>query len=112
MDAPTDQVLVIGCDMPFLNVPFLTYLAQQGSDADVLVPRDEHGRHPLCASYARRVAEHLRRRIAAGNLRVNDALLDLEVRELGPEQLAPYNSDGRLLLNINTPDDYTQARAQ
>ena len=112
IDAPTDQVLVIGCDMPFLNAPFLTYLAEHGSDADVLVPRDEHGRHPLCASYARRVAGHLRRRITAGTLRVNDALSDLEVRELGPEQLAPYNGDGRLLLNINTPDDYTQARAR
>jgi molybdopterin-guanine dinucleotide biosynthesis protein A len=112
IDAPTDQVLVIGCDMPFLNAPFLTYLAEHGSDADVVVPRDEHGRHPLCASYARRLAGHLRRRITAGNLRVKDALSDLKVRELGPEQLAPYNGDGRLLLNINTPDDYTQARTQ
>jgi molybdopterin-guanine dinucleotide biosynthesis protein A len=24
MDAPTDQVLVMGCDMPFLSAPFLT----------------------------------------------------------------------------------------
>jgi hypothetical protein len=43
---------------------------------------------------------------------VNDALSDLEVRELGPKQLAPYNGDGRLLLNLNTPDDYAQARTQ
>lgn len=112
MDAPTEQVLVMGCDMPFLNAPFLTYLAEQGSDADVVVPRDEHGRHPLCASYARRVAGHLRSRITAGELRVTEALLDLKVRELGPKQLAPYNGDGRLLLNINTPDDYAQARTR
>ncbi len=112
MEAPTEQTLVMGCDMPFLTAPFLTYLAEQGRDADVVVPRDEHGRHPLCASYARRIARHLRRRITAGELTINEALLDLEVRELGPEQLAPYNRDGRLLLNINTPDDYTQARTR
>jgi len=112
MDAPTEQVLVMGCDMPFLNPPFLTYLAEQGRDADVVVPRDEHGRHPLCASYARRVAGHLLGRITAGELRVNDALSDLTVKELGPKQLAPYNHDGRLLVNINTPDDYTQARTR
>ena len=112
MEAPTEQVLVVGCDMPFLNAPFLTYLAERGTDADVVLPRDEHGRHPLCASYVRRVATHLHDRITAGELRINEAISELEVTELGPEQLAPYNRDGRLLLNINTPDDYTRARTQ
>lgn len=112
MEAPTEQVLVVGCDMPFLNAPFLTYLAKRGTDADVVVPRDEQGRHPLCASYMRRIARHLHDRITAGELRITEAISKLEVTELGPEQLAPYDRDGRLLLNVNTPDDYTQARTQ
>ena len=112
VEAPTEQVLVVGCDMPFLNAPFLTYLAERGSNTDVVVPCDEHGRHPLCASYARRIASHLHDRIVAGELRVNAAIEELDVTELGPEELAPYNRDGRLLLNINTPDDYTRARTQ
>ncbi|HYN63313.1 MAG TPA: molybdenum cofactor guanylyltransferase [Candidatus Limnocylindrales bacterium] len=115
MDAPTEQVLVIGCDMPFLDAPFLTYLLERGRDVDAVVdavvPRDERGRHPLCASYARRIAGHLHGRIMAGQLTVGDALEDLAVRELGPDELAPFNRDGRLLLNINTPDDYARARA-
>ena len=111
MEAPTEQVLVIGCDMPFLDAPFLTYLMERGRDADAAVPRDERGRHPLCASYARRIAGHLHGYITAGTLRVGEALVDLAVRELGPDELAPFNRDGRLLLNINTPDDYARARA-
>ena len=110
MAAPTEQVLVIGCDMPFLDAPFLTYLMEQGRDADVAVPCDTRGRHPLCASYARRIATHLHNRIAAGELRVVDALADLAVREIGPDELAPFDPDGRLLLNVNTPDDYARAR--
>jgi molybdopterin-guanine dinucleotide biosynthesis protein A len=110
VEAPTDQVLVIGCDMPFLDAPFLTYLMERGRDADAAVPRTEHGRHPLCASYARRTAEHFRGCIEAGDLRVGDALRGLTVRELGPDELAPFDRDGRLLLNINTPDDYARAR--
>ncbi len=110
VDAPTEQVLVIGCDMPFLDAPFLTYLMEQGKDADAAVPRDERGRHPLCASYARRIAGHLCGRITAGELRVGDALTGLVVREIGPDELAPFNRDGRLLFNVNTPDDYTRAR--
>jgi molybdopterin-guanine dinucleotide biosynthesis protein A len=112
MEAPTEQVLVVGCDMPFLNAPFLTYLAERGTDADVVLPRDEHGRHPLCASYARRIATHLHDRITAGELRINTVMSELEVIELGPKELAPYNRDGRLLVNINTPDDYSRARTQ
>ena len=111
MDAPTEQVLVIGCDMPFLDAPFLTYLMERGRDADAAVPHDERGRHPLCASYARRIAGHLHGRITAGHLRVGDALVDLAVQEIGPDELAPFNRDGRLLLNVNTPADYARARA-
>jgi len=51
MDAPTEQVIVMGCDMPFLTAPFLAFPAAQGADVDVAVPADERGRHPLCASY-------------------------------------------------------------
>ena len=109
MDAPTEQVLVIGCDMPFLTAPFLTYLMERGRDADAAVPRDERGRHPLCASYARRIAGHLHGRITAGELGVADALVDLAVREIGPDELVPFDPDGRLFFNINTPDDYARA---
>ena len=110
MEAPTDQVLVIACDMPFLNAPFLTYLAERGVDVDAAVPCDARGDHPLCASYARRITDHLHRHIAAGNLRVGHALMDLEVRRVGPDELAAFDPDGRLLCNVNTPEDYERAR--
>lgn len=111
MEAPTEQVIVIGCDMPFLTAPFLAFLAAQGRDVDVAVPVDDRGRHPLCASYLRRTAAHLRARIDTGALRVGDALAPLTVRELGADELAPFNADGRLLVNVNTPDDYARAHA-
>jgi molybdopterin-guanine dinucleotide biosynthesis protein A len=110
MEAPTDRVLVVACDMPFLTAPFLEQLAARGADVDVAVPRSAAGRHPLCASYARAVAGHLKMRIDSGNLRVRDALDGLVVRELGPDELASHDPDGLLLLNVNTPDDYAKAR--
>src|SRR5688572_5299207 len=111
MEAPTDQVLVIACDMPFLTAPFLMRLAARGVDVDVAVPRSAAGRHPLCASYARGVAGHLKARIERGDLRVREALGGLDVRELGPDELAEFDPDGLLLLNVNNPDDYAKARA-
>ena len=110
--APTEQVLVIACDMPFLTASFLARLAQRGKGVDAALPRDERGRHPLCASYDRRIAARLKARIDRGELRVGDALAGLDVRELGPDELAPFDPDGRLLLNVNTPADYERARTE
>ena len=110
VEAPTEQVLVIACDMPFLTAPFLARLAERGKGVDAALPRDERGRHPLCASYDRRIAGHLKARIDRGELRISDALAGLEVREIGPDELAPFDPDGRLLLNVNTPADYERAR--
>jgi molybdopterin-guanine dinucleotide biosynthesis protein A len=109
--APADPVLVLACDLPHLTAPFVTRLVQMADgDADVVVPRDLNGRHPLAAVYRRGVASQLAARISAGELRVLDAIAPLHVRELGPEELSRYDPRGRLLLNVNTPDDYTRAQ--
>ena len=108
-EASTDHVLIIGCDMPFLTGPFLKYVIEQAGKGDVLVPRDARGRHPLCALYARRISPGFYARIQAGDLRVSAALEEVAVCDLGPDVLAPFDPDGRLLLNVNTPEDYARA---
>jgi molybdopterin-guanine dinucleotide biosynthesis protein A len=113
VEAADEQVVVLACDMPFVTAAFVSLLAAAGAAdaaADVVLPRDHHGRHPLCASYRTRIAPVLRDRIDAGKLRVLDALDELRVRELGADQLAAYNREGRLLLNVNTPEDYARAQ--
>jgi molybdopterin-guanine dinucleotide biosynthesis protein A len=113
LEAPTDLVLVIACDMPFLTAAFLELLAVRAEtepDADAIVPRDDRGRHPLCAAYRRRAAAAFKTRIDAGELRVLDALGAVAVREIGPDEIAAHDHDGRLLLNVNTPDDYARAQ--
>lgn len=109
VEAPTEHILVMACDMPFLTAPFLTRLAALGADPDAALARDARGRHPLCAAWARRCAPHLRTRIDQGRLRVLEALDGLQVREMDPHELAQFDPDERLLLNVNTPDDYARA---
>ena len=48
--------------------------------------------------------------VDAGALRIADALSDLQVRDIGPDEVAPFDPDGRLLINVNTPGDYERAR--
>jgi molybdopterin-guanine dinucleotide biosynthesis protein A len=109
--AATDWTLVVACDMPFLSPAFLALLVSLAAGVDAVVPRTADGLHPLCAVYGRATIAPLRRRLEAGQLKVADAVGDLRVRDVGPEDIAPYDPDGLLLVNVNTPEDYARAAA-
>jgi len=103
-------VIVVACDMPFLTTAFLAHLARAGRDVDIAIPRTEAGYEPLCASYARTCLEPIKARLDRGRLKVVDLVRSgLRVRELGPAELARFDPDGTLFLNVNTPDDYDAA---
>jgi molybdopterin-guanine dinucleotide biosynthesis protein A len=105
------QVVVVACDMPFLSVPFLQYLVGAGRGVDAAVPRSRDGLQPLCALYGSGCLKPIGRRLDSGWLKVTDALADLRVREIGPEELAPYDPHGDLFFNVNTLEDYERALA-
>jgi len=113
LSASTGELtLVVACDMPFLSGPFLAHMAAAVTgDVDVVIPRTVDGYQPLCALYARRSLIPIRRRIEAGQLKVLDLLADVRVREIGASEIARYDPDGTLFLNVNTPEDYVRALA-
>ncbi len=105
-EAGSRHVLVIACDLPFLTAPLLARLAGLADDDhDAVVPRSSDGRQPLCAVYARRLVERVRRQIEAGHLKIQELLEAIRLREMGPEDLARFDPDGRLFHNVNTPGD-------
>lgn len=107
--AEAPQVIVLACDLPLVTERLLRGLLEtmaRHPDADVVVPRDARGRHPLCACYRTRCAPALAARVAAGRLKVLDALSDLAVVDVGPDRLRELDPDGRALANVNTPEEY------
>jgi molybdenum cofactor guanylyltransferase len=110
--SPTPYVLAIAGDLPFVTAPFLAALIARREDADAIVPRPGGRWQPLCGVYHRDVAPRLRDRIDRGHWRVTDALEDLTVGAMTDADLAPFDRDGRLLLNVNTPEDLQAATRQ
>jgi len=108
-ESPCERTLVIGCDMPFLTARFLRHLAHV-RDADVVIPRTARGYEPLCAVYGRACAEPLRQRLERGERHAAVPPPGLRVVEIGPDALTPYDPDGWLFVNVNTPHDYERAR--
>ena len=109
VESPCDRVLVVACDMPFLDAEFLEYLANH-HDGDIVIPRSRRGLEPLCAIYTRRCAEPIRARLERGALEASVLPEAVAVEEIGPESLAAYDPDGLLFANVNTPHDYDRAR--
>ncbi len=108
--ARSPHVLVLACDLPFVSRAFLRHLATlPGPAHDAIVPRSPDGWQPLCAVYRRALAGRFGERIAAGRLKIADALADVRVREVGPDEIASVEPDERLFLNVNTPGDLAQA---
>ena len=65
-----EAVLVVGCDMPFLNAALLRHLIALAPEYDAVVVRVDGEVHPLHAVYQRRCLPTLEEQLLAGNLRV------------------------------------------
>jgi molybdopterin-guanine dinucleotide biosynthesis protein A len=99
-------VVVLACDMPFVSSAFLAYLVAKTAGVDAVVPKTEHGYHPLCAVYTRGAIEPIARRLAAGHLKMTELIADLRLRVVGTEEIEQFGSRHRLLANVNTPREY------
>lgn len=109
-EAATPHVLVMAGDLPFVSPEVLERLAElAGRTVDAAVPRTADGLQPLCAVYARRIGNRVRRHIESGHLKVQDLLAAVRVRELGPGDIASLDPTGHSFFNVNTPDDLDRA---
>jgi molybdopterin-guanine dinucleotide biosynthesis protein A len=112
LSASAAHTLVVACDMPFLDAPFLAHLIDAGRDVDIAIPRTAHGYEPLCATYSHRCAAVLHRQIEAKHFKMTDLLASdhgLSIHELGPAEIDQYGRGDLLFFNINTAEDYARA---
>ena len=106
----TDRLLLLACDLPFLTTPFLSYILSMQETADVALPQDGHGLHPLCAAYARNCLQGLSRCLEESRLSLVDFVRSVDYRPLAHTDYADLNPDGLLTTNLNTMEDYERAR--
>jgi molybdopterin-guanine dinucleotide biosynthesis protein A len=99
------QVLALGCDMPFLTAPLLSWLAGLDPPAATEV---EGELEPLLAVYGPAEAAPLAAALArAAPLRA--AVERLEPRRVGEAQLARFGDPRLLVRSVNTEADLTEA---
>lgn len=107
---PGDFVLLLACDMPFINLDLISHMISICVESDVVIPAaGKHGHlEPFRAIYSKRCLPFVEDAIRAGQRRAISFFDQVYVKKLGTEIIRRYDSDEISFLNINTPEDYLE----
>ena len=107
--ASTPVAFVTACDMPFINPDIVRYQATFAHDYDIVIPRTPAGLEPLHAFYSKTCLSHIRGQLLKNRLTIRSFFDKVRVREIGPDELARFDSNGLSFFNINTRRDLRNA---
>jgi len=110
--ATYEHVLVVACDMPWLNHSLLAYMVSLRYTADVIVPRWTEFPEPLHAVYSKACLDAVTGCLEAQRLKLIAFYSQVRIRFLERGELARFDAGGRSFANINTPGDLSQAREE
>jgi molybdopterin-guanine dinucleotide biosynthesis protein A len=94
--------------MPFFNPVLIRYLTTLIEGWDAVVPYTDDW-EPLYALYAKTCLPQMERLIHSGDLKIARFFPHVRVRQVGREELKPYDPHERSLFNMNTPEELARA---
>ena len=102
--------LVVGCDMPFLELELLQYMRDKIDSNDIIIPRYAKSYvEPLCAIYSKACLEIMKRNIEAGILSIRRIFPYLKVKYIEEEEIKRVDPDFNSFFNINYKEDFIKA---
>jgi molybdopterin-guanine dinucleotide biosynthesis protein A len=109
--AGTPYILVVACDMPWLNRTLLEYMVSIRETADIIVPRWEKFPEPLHAIYHQNCLAPITANLESGLLKLTAFFGKVTVNYLERKTIAQYDPTGQSFQNVNTPEDLADAAA-
>ncbi|UCG26236.1 MAG: molybdenum cofactor guanylyltransferase [Chloroflexota bacterium] len=107
--AKCEHLLVVACDMPWLNRDLLEYMVSLRATADVIVPRWTKFPEPLHAVYSKACLKPVTDSLESRTLKLIAFYGQVRVRYLDRDVLSRFDAAGRSFANINTLEDLRQA---
>ncbi|PKP61049.1 molybdenum cofactor guanylyltransferase [Candidatus Atribacteria bacterium HGW-Atribacteria-1] len=102
--------LVVGCDMPFLEVKLLKYMTKNINSNDIVIPHYSDGYiEPLCAIYSKRCLETIERNLAEHIFSVRAIFPHLKVKFIEDEEIKKYDPKFYSFFNVNFKHDFRKA---
>ena len=108
------DILALACDLPYLSLPLLRWMAALPRTWDALVPYlpNEDGTagwEPLHAIYTRACLAPMRAALDRGDRQATAFFPALNLRPLTAEEMRPHDPAGRSTVSVNTPDTWAEA---
>jgi len=107
--AAEQGLALVACDMPFIRREAVALVLAGLAGHDVAVPATPSGLEPLHAAYRKSCAPVIASQLEEGDLKVTDFFEKVDVRYVPWEELLRIDPGGRLLTNVNEPDDMRRA---
>lgn len=105
------HVLVVACDMPFLNPALLRHLIDLAPTADVVTPLIEPPQpETMHAVYSKNCLGPIETRLQANRLRIIGFFDDVSVRYVERAEVARFDPHFYSFINMNTPEDWQRVR--
>lgn len=101
---------VVACDMPFINLNLVRYMATFAPQYDVVVPRVGSYFQPLHAFYRRSCINPIQRQIEQGKCKVTVFYDKIKVKHIGYSEITRFDPGQLSFFNVNTWTDYQAAR--
>ena len=110
MKASSQSVLVLACDMPFVNRSLLRFMIEQmDENTDIVVPRVDGYPQGLHAIYKKTCIAPIAEQLAANRLKIIRFYDQMRVRYLDEADYAAFDPQGRSFANLNTPQELAEA---
>lgn len=103
------HVLIVACDMPWLNRDLLAYMLTLRHTADVIVPRWQKFPEPLHAIYSKNCLGPIAEKLKTQQLKITSFYGRVAVRFVDREEIERFDAHGRCFANINTPQELALA---
>jgi molybdopterin-guanine dinucleotide biosynthesis protein A len=98
------------CDLPFINVRLAAELCAMAAGHDAVIAKVAGRLQVLHAAYRKSCLPAIDAMIGRGERRLQDLAPLLDARIVGEDEIRPYDSELLSFFNLNTPEDYAQAR--
>jgi molybdopterin-guanine dinucleotide biosynthesis protein A len=105
-----EWALVVACDMPFLNLDLLRYMAGLAPGHAAVVPRWQGELETLHTLYSRQCLSVIEPILRRGGGRIIEFYGRVNVCYVETEEITRFDPEGRSFFNVNSPEDWARAQ--
>lgn len=118
LNAKHDNLLIIACDMPFLNLNILSFIIKkhlEGTNSisyDATIPIYNKKQQPLCGIYRKTALPSLEEHLLKGKNSMYLFLREINTNYIDEVEIKDIDPSGNSFININTIEDYETVRGR